>query len=522
MGVHAAAGELVLFLDDDLMGVPDLLMQHCQAHSDGLARVVHGPIYVAPGSSETIARYLFETGYESYYRSLDPNKELRYPEPFVSSIAVLSSMANSSIPREVLLECGGFDEKILAAEDLELGLRLWRMGVPFSFRPTAITHEHYVKTSWQYLTWQNRTIAAGDIRICRKHPEYRPHSLFSSFAEIRPSRRWLRRALMQAPISPVPLIAFPLLFESLFYRFVPMRRTALRILLIAERLTRLRSAVRAAGSWNSIEEEFGRCCTALMYHHVGPSRPGTQREWTVSPKQFERQIRWLARRGYAGIRPSDWFRWVREGTGLPKKSVLITFDDAYADTAEFALPILRRYGFGAAVFVVTQRIGGTNTWDEQQGCGTLQIMTAEAIHYWAERGIEFGAHGRMHGDLTKLSLIDCSAEIAGSKSDLRALLGAPAISFAYPYGEHNCAVRELVRAEFDLAFCVEEGVNYLKSDPHALRRVNIGPDVSMFEFAVKVRTGRGLKWLRNLRIKVALRTRLKAAFRRVFKPPNRE
>jgi GT2 family glycosyltransferase len=299
VGIRAAVGELVLFLDDDLMGVPDLLRQHLAAHSDSEPRVVHGPIYIAPGSSESIIRYLSEIGYEGYYRSLNPDKELRYPEDFSPSIAVLSSMANSSIPREILLQCGGFDEQILAAEDLELGLRLWRMGIPFRFRPSAITYEHYVKSSWQYLVWQSRTLAAGDIRVCRKHPEYRPHSVLSSFAETRLSRRWLRRALMQTPISPVPLLAFPLRFERWFYRFAPMRRLGLRLLHTAERLTRLRSAVKAAGSWKALEAEFGRSSPGLMYHHVGPPRPGTPPQWTVSPEQFERQIRWLARCGYA-------------------------------------------------------------------------------------------------------------------------------------------------------------------------------------------------------------------------------
>jgi peptidoglycan/xylan/chitin deacetylase (PgdA/CDA1 family) len=422
------------------------------------------------------------------------------------------------MPRDLLIKCGGFDELILAAEDLELGLRLWRMGVPFSFRPTAITHEHYVKTSWQYLNWQAATIAAGDIRICRKHPEYRPHSLLSSFAATRPSRRWLRRVLMQTRISPIPLIAFPLLFENLFYRFVPMRRAALHLLRIAERLTRLRSAVKAAGSWKALVDEFGKCSPSLMYHHVGPQRPGTFREWTVSTKQFERQMRWLARSGYRGITPSDWLRWRREGKELPEKPILITFDDAYADTAENALPILRQYGFSAAVFVVTRRIGETNTWDESQGSETLQLMTAEQIRYWAEQGFEFGSHSRTHPDLTGLSVGECLQEIAGSKKDLSSLLGKSVTSFAYPFGEHNQTVRDLVCAEFDLAFIGEDGMNFLKGDPHLLRRAHVGPDTSMIEFSLMARFGGRSTWIRNLRIKLALRSRFKRAFRTLISP----
>ena len=70
-GVSAATGELVLFLDDDLIGVPDLLRQHCASHSSSEFRVVNGPICTAPDSSKTIIRYVIElTG--NCYRSLDP------------------------------------------------------------------------------------------------------------------------------------------------------------------------------------------------------------------------------------------------------------------------------------------------------------------------------------------------------------------------------------------------------------------------------------------------------------------
>ena len=191
---------------------------------------------------------------------------------------------------------------------------------------------------------------------------------------------------------------------------------------------------------------------------------------TVSAEKFEQQIRWLAERGFKGICPRDWLEWLRTGNGLSDKPILLTFDDAYADTAEYALPILKRYGFGAAIFVVTHRLGGTNTWDEAEGCGTLHLMTAEQIRQWAGQGIEFGAHSRTHPHLNSLSIAEMEAEVKGSKDDLAALLGHSPASFAYPYGDSNDAVLDLVRKEFDIAFSVEEGLNYLSSDPHWLRR----------------------------------------------------
>ena len=149
-----------------------------------------------------------------------------------------------------------------------------------------------------------------------------------------------------------------------------MQSAGLRLLEIGRRIEELRAALRETGSWKSFERQFMMRLGVLSYHHVGPQQPGTLLSLTVSPERFERQVRWLARHGYQGINPADWLRWRREGKGLPDKPVLFTFDDGYADLVDYALPVLRRYGFGAVVYVVTRQLGGTNAWDEVRGSGT--------------------------------------------------------------------------------------------------------------------------------------------------------
>lgn len=506
-GLRVATGELALLLDDDLIAVPDLLRLHCAAHTGEGQRVVHGPIYIEPGSVETIVRHVSEEFYDSYYHSLSPEMELHYPDEIGSRIAVLSSLANSSARREFLLACGGFDEEIRAAEDLEFGLRLWKAGGSFRYAPEAIAYEHYIKSTLDYLRWQERTLASGDLRASRKHPEYRPYGSLSTLAETRPSKRWLRNGVMRFPVSPVGLLAFPLRMERWFYRIAWMRRAGVRLLRVAERVMRLRSGLKAVGSGQALESEFGRRCPALLYHRIGPKCAGVDLGLTIEPEKFEQQIRWLARKGYVGITSAQWLRWLNEGTGLPEKPILITFDDGYADTAQLAFPILRRYGFGAVMFVVTGRLGGTNTWDEAQGSATLQLMTAKQIQYWAKNGIEFGSHTRTHADLTKLTAEGYANEIEGSKRDL-ATLGVNAVSFAYPYGAQNDAVQAEAGRHFELCFSVEEGVNYLRTERRLLRRAYVGPDDSMLEFALGVSQGR-MERMHRWRIRLGLRTRLR-------------
>jgi peptidoglycan/xylan/chitin deacetylase (PgdA/CDA1 family) len=262
--------------------------------------------------------------------------------------------------------------------------------------------------------------------------------------------------------------------------------------------------------------EFGMRVPVLLYHHVGPPRAGTPPGLTVSPEQFERQVRWLSKRGYVGIRAADWVAWCREGKPLGPKPVLMTFDDAYADIADYALPVLKRHGFGAVVFVVTGQIGGENKWDQVSGSAPLPLMTAEQIRYWANQGIEFGAHSRTHPDLTQLTTDRLAEEVGGSGEDLARLLGRKVVSFAYPYGPYNEAACRSAQRAFDLAFTTDEGLNYLGTDLHRLRRTHILPNEALFEFACRARWG----WnpIKRLRARLRLRSRAKALLRRLFGP----
>jgi peptidoglycan/xylan/chitin deacetylase (PgdA/CDA1 family) len=245
----------------------------------------------------------------------------------------------------------------------------------------------------------------------------------------------------------------------------------------------------------------------LLYHHVGPSRSGTFPDLTVSAERFARHIIWLVRRGYVGIRPADWLAWCRHDRTLPRKPVLLTFDDAYADLTTYALPVLKRHNFGAAVFVVTHHVGDENAWDRLRGSQPHHLMTGNQIREWAGRGIEFGAHSRTHADLTTLSEREMREEIDGSRDDLAAITGQHVRAFAYPFGRTNDAVRNRVRAVFDCAFSCEPGLNTVSSDPYTLSRSMVQPDDSAVALASRVRFGRYPvdRWRARLRIRSRVR-----------------
>lgn len=243
----------------------------------------------------------------------------------------------------------------------------------------------------------------------------------------------------------------------------------------------------------------------LLYHHVGPRRSGTFSDLTVSPEKFRQQVYWMARSGYVGIRPSDWLGWCREETRLPAKPVLLTFDDAYADITEYALPVLREYGFGAAVYVVTSQLGGTNSWDEARGSRTHRLLNVDQILYWSALGFEFGAHTQTHPDLTTLAQNEAEREIAGSKQDLERALGTRVFSFVYPYGIYNETIRTLVRANFLLALTIKEGLNDRNTDPCDLRRSPVQPGDGLLDLWLRLKFG--LNPVENLRRSLAISKR---------------
>lgn len=253
------------------------------------------------------------------------------------------------------------------------------------------------------------------------------------------------------------------------------------------------------------QSEFGVRLPVLIYHHVGPARPNSDHALFISTERFEQHIRFLARRGYIGVRPSDWLAWLHHRKPLPKKPVLLTFDDAFKDLNDHALPILEHYGFGAAIFVVTKCVGRGNNWDQPGGYSWHPCLTAEQIQFWSRRGFEFGAHSRNHPNLTILKERELRDEVAGSRSDLEKIVGSPVISFAYPYGPYNVAAAECVGRHFELGFTTDDGVNTLLTDRHLLHRNMVYAQDTLFDLELLVRSGRAP--IRHLRARLQIRSR---------------
>jgi len=501
-GIGAACGEIVLFIDDDLVCEPNLLKEHVSAHESGAPGVVSGLILGSADSSSNLASDLDEQNIQAYVERMSRQTEPHWPHDAIV-------YANNSVALELLQKVGGFDERFyFAYEEVDLGLRLWDIGARFSYCSTAVAHHLSVKTSSDLVHRDAAWYGRSEVLLCRKHPAYRPHS---RIADLLGGPRWkrnVRQFLSGWPRASEAIFGVPTRAAERGRSIPRAKRVGMKLVTLRQQIAMLGSAAKSAGSMRALRREFGMQVPALMYHRIGPALRGTNRELTLSPAQFERQIRWLAKLGYVGIRPSDWVNWCKSGSPLPPKPVLITIDDGYADLCDYALPILRCYGFSAVVYVVTDQIGGTNLWDQKTGSAPIPIMAAEQIRYWSANGIEFGCHTRTHPDLTTIAGAELEREIVGSRDDLEAILGSRPVSFAYPFGMYNQESADCARRNFDLVVTCDEGRNQLAGDPQILKRSMVYPIDTILDVAFRVILG----WnpIERARTHVRLRTRIRS------------
>jgi peptidoglycan/xylan/chitin deacetylase (PgdA/CDA1 family) len=499
LGVSKARGRWILFLDDDLVCEPELLNEHVAAHERALEeRVVHGAIFGSHESPSTLAAQMTSEWYERYNRSLLVNGGLDWPRDVYFA-------GNSSLLCEAVIEVGGFDERF-RFPGYEFGYRLWKSGHSFEYQPSAVAHEIFTKPTRDFVH-DAAGLGASEPLMCRKHPEYKPHSLLATVGQGSAWKRALRAALLRPRLSPDVIFVLPMIAAERLIGVAPIRRAGIKLLALRHRLVLLRAALRGCGGWSELQAEFGRRLPVLLYHRVGQSAGQRHRELTVTARAFEHHVRWLARRGFRGITASDWIAW-RSGTrSLPPKPVLLTFDDAYSDLTEHAFPILERHGFGANVFVVSGELGGCARWQRDPDLARLPLLAPEQLRRLGERGIEVGAHGRTHANLNLAKEEELSSEIELGRAELASALGHSVAAFAYPYGAFNERALGLVRRLFSCAFTANDGVNTLRTDPHLMSRTMVQPSDSILELELRVRLGRNP--IERARGTLRVRSRLK-------------
>lgn len=214
----------------------------------------------------------------------------------------------------------------------------------------------------------------------------------------------------------------------------------------------------------------------LVYHNLAPQPKGRM---IMGAKGFEEQMRDLKTRGYRLINLKQFIEFVGLKRQLPRKSVLLTFDDGYRSFLQYAYPILKELGFTATFFVYTDYLGaGGNafTWAD--------------LKKLANEGFDVQAHSKSHGDMVRAAgepageyVKRLEAELAQPRALFKKNLGFVPNILAYPYGRQDeTVVRRTKEQGYIAAFTVRREGNPSFVDSLRIHRSQIYSEMSMDDF----------------------------------------
>jgi peptidoglycan/xylan/chitin deacetylase (PgdA/CDA1 family) len=181
----------------------------------------------------------------------------------------------------------------------------------------------------------------------------------------------------------------------------------------------------------------------LMYHAVEAGQPSGY-GYAVSAKQFERQLDAIQRAGLETISLGQLFDGLDGKAPLPRKPIVLTFDDAYRNIHQVAWPLMQERAMTGTLFAVADHVGGSNEWDQAKGMPRLELMEASELKELADAGWEIGSHGCRHLELAKANENQQHDEIFRSKLVLQSLLELSLEFYAYPYGSYTESAKAML------------------------------------------------------------------------------
>ena len=213
----------------------------------------------------------------------------------------------------------------------------------------------------------------------------------------------------------------------------------------------------------------------LVYHNLSAQDKG---RLSLAARTFEAQIRQLHDDGFQAISLVDFVAFTAGRRQLPRKSVLLTFDDGYKSFVQFARPTLKDYGFGATLFVYSDFIGAGSglSWPE--------------LRTLSDQGYDVQAHSKTHANLRRKEgeseaayAKRIEAELAYPLTLYKKNLPRPVDALAYPYGETDDELLPFVaKYGYADAFTVRRQSNPAFASPLKISRAQIYSDMTPKDF----------------------------------------
>lgn len=199
----------------------------------------------------------------------------------------------------------------------------------------------------------------------------------------------------------------------------------------------------------------------LMYHSISDDDPNNN--LLVPPSMFEEQMAWLEANEFTAMDLDEALDAMETGK-VPKRPVVITFDDGYSDNYTSAFPSLKNHGLKATFFVITD------------GVDDGYYMSSEMLKEMQSNGMSIQNHTANHLELDKLSREDAYDTIKRGQDFLRNNIGSDANYLCYPVGKYNSETIEIEKElGIKAATTTQGGISSIDDGLYQLKRVRIYP-----------------------------------------------
>jgi peptidoglycan/xylan/chitin deacetylase (PgdA/CDA1 family) len=234
----------------------------------------------------------------------------------------------------------------------------------------------------------------------------------------------------------------------------------------------------------SLQAQTAPQAVILQYHHVSTQTPAST---SISPDAFRAQINYLKDNGFTVLPLEQVVSALRTGSELPDRTAVISFDDGYFSVYETAFPILRELDFPFTIFIAADLIGSNpglySSWEQ------LRTMAAAGATLANHTMTHPYLMDRLEAENDADWLARIRSEIVGAEARIKQETGQSHQLFAYPYGEYDPQLQQLIRDLGYVGIGQHSGPINAASDFTALPRFPFsGIYASMNTYKVKVQS----------------------------------
>lgn len=213
--------------------------------------------------------------------------------------------------------------------------------------------------------------------------------------------------------------------------------------------------------------------SVLCYHQIAPRADNIM---TTTPELFEQQMQYLKEHGYRPVSISDAAAFLRGKKKLEGKPVLITFDDGYDGIYKYAFPVLKKYHYPAAVFLVVGMITDKGIPNHLNWKQVKSMQVSGLFHFGSHT---YALHKKIADEIESGMLTEAalSADLRKSREVLKKRTGVATTCLAWPYGSYNSETVKCAKASgFTVLLTTDYGPNHPGDGTLGIRRIRLSSE----------------------------------------------